>query len=166
MARVNLSLPDEMKAKMDSFPSINWSAVAQEAFKSAITIADMRQNNMNDQADIMTGLERLRADRSADEEWNRVHGEELGRSWALKTASFATLVKVAKLEDQELPEDGFEAAAALYSMAEGDSSPSARDIEGWVIRQDLIDGNDVNYIVPLSRIEGFIAGAAEVYQQV
>jgi len=32
MVNITLSVPDEMKAKMDSFAEINWSAVAREAF--------------------------------------------------------------------------------------------------------------------------------------
>ncbi len=36
MVNVTLSLPAELKQKMDSFEEINWSAVAREAFDEKI----------------------------------------------------------------------------------------------------------------------------------
>ena len=36
MVNVTLSIPNELKAKMDSFEEINWSAVAREAFDEKI----------------------------------------------------------------------------------------------------------------------------------
>ena len=32
MATLTLAVPDEMKKKMDSFPEMNWSEVARQAF--------------------------------------------------------------------------------------------------------------------------------------
>ncbi|MBS3141135.1 hypothetical protein J4405_03250 [Candidatus Woesearchaeota archaeon] len=37
MVNVTLSIPIELKEKMDSFAEINWSAVAREAFDEKIT---------------------------------------------------------------------------------------------------------------------------------
>ncbi len=39
MTTLTLSVPDEMKKKMDSFPEMNWSEVARQAFMQKI--ADM-----------------------------------------------------------------------------------------------------------------------------
>jgi predicted transcriptional regulator len=36
MVNVTLSIPDELKDKMDSFAEINWSAVAREAFAEKV----------------------------------------------------------------------------------------------------------------------------------
>lgn len=36
MTTMTLSIPDEMKKKMDSFPEINWSEVARQAFMQKI----------------------------------------------------------------------------------------------------------------------------------
>jgi hypothetical protein len=36
MVNVTLSIPDELKNKMDSFVEINWSAVAREAFAEKV----------------------------------------------------------------------------------------------------------------------------------
>ena len=40
MVNVTLSIPIEMKHKMDSFQEINWSAVAREAFDGKIRDLD------------------------------------------------------------------------------------------------------------------------------
>jgi len=37
MVNVTLSVPSELKHKMDSFAEINWSAVAREAFNEKIS---------------------------------------------------------------------------------------------------------------------------------
>jgi hypothetical protein len=37
MVNITLSVPDDMKFKMDSFVEINWSAVAREAFSEKIS---------------------------------------------------------------------------------------------------------------------------------
>jgi len=36
MVNITLSIPSELKGKMDSFAEINWSAVAREAFDEKI----------------------------------------------------------------------------------------------------------------------------------
>jgi len=36
MVNVTLSIPDDLKQRMDLFAEINWSAVAREAFKQKI----------------------------------------------------------------------------------------------------------------------------------
>ena len=42
MPTITLSMPDELKKKMDEFEDINWSAVAREAIKSAAEISDVQ----------------------------------------------------------------------------------------------------------------------------
>ena len=37
MVNITLSVPEELKRKMDKFIEINWSAVAREAFKEKIS---------------------------------------------------------------------------------------------------------------------------------
>ena len=36
MTTLTLAVPDEMKKKMDSFPEMNWSEVARQAFRQKI----------------------------------------------------------------------------------------------------------------------------------
>ena len=38
MVSITLSVPEELKKDMDSFPDINWSAVAREAIKRRVVM--------------------------------------------------------------------------------------------------------------------------------
>jgi len=40
MVSITLSVPDELKRDMDSFPDINWSAVAREAIKHRVLMME------------------------------------------------------------------------------------------------------------------------------
>ncbi len=41
MVSITLSVPEELKRDMDSFPEMNWSAVAREAIKKRIAMMQM-----------------------------------------------------------------------------------------------------------------------------
>lgn len=43
MTTMTLAVPNELKEKMDSFPEINWSAVARQAFMEKIEDLDFLQ---------------------------------------------------------------------------------------------------------------------------
>ena len=40
MVSITLSVPEELKHEMDSFPDINWSAVAREAIKKRVIMLE------------------------------------------------------------------------------------------------------------------------------
>ena len=40
MVSITLSVPEDLKHEMDSFPEINWSAVAREAIKKRIMMME------------------------------------------------------------------------------------------------------------------------------
>ena len=40
MVSITLSVPQELKHEMDSFPDINWSAVAREAIKKRVVMLE------------------------------------------------------------------------------------------------------------------------------
>jgi hypothetical protein len=40
MVSITLAVPEDMKEEMDSFPEINWSAVAREAIKKKLEILE------------------------------------------------------------------------------------------------------------------------------
>jgi len=40
MVSITLSVPEDLKHDMDSFPEINWSAVARQAIKSKVTMME------------------------------------------------------------------------------------------------------------------------------
>src|ERR1700682_3412636 len=42
MAKMNVSIPDELKQQMDQWPDVNWSRVAQEAFSTVVEINQLK----------------------------------------------------------------------------------------------------------------------------
>ena len=40
MVSITLSVPEDLKQEMDSFPDINWSAVAREAIKKRVIMIE------------------------------------------------------------------------------------------------------------------------------
>jgi hypothetical protein len=60
MVNITLSIPKELKNKMDSFIEINWSAVAREAFKEKIEDLELlkrfkKQSNLTNKEIIKIG---------------------------------------------------------------------------------------------------------------
>ena len=43
MSNLTLSIPSELKEKLESFPEINWSEVARQAFKEKVKILEKMQ---------------------------------------------------------------------------------------------------------------------------
>lgn len=62
MVNITLSIPKELKRKMDSFIEINWSAVAREAFKEKISDLEFlkqfkKQSNLTEEEALKLGKE-------------------------------------------------------------------------------------------------------------
>lgn len=93
MATLNISLPDELKMRMDA-TNENWSAIARRAFelqlKSTMSIGDDDMNAV---------IERLRASKQKIEEEQRPVWIEGGRKWAMEAAEYDELERVAQLAD-------------------------------------------------------------------
>jgi len=57
MGTLTLSIPSELKQKMDSFDEVNWSAVARNAFiqkmKDLDLLKQFSENSVATQADVM-----------------------------------------------------------------------------------------------------------------
>src|SRR5262245_47426485 len=94
MARVNVSVPDEMKERMDALGDrVNWSEAARSAFEREIAAA-----TMPDDPDIDQVVERLRKTKADSWQAHLKKAREDGREWAKKLASYNQLKKVARLK--------------------------------------------------------------------
>jgi hypothetical protein len=93
VARVNVSVPDEMKERMDAADRVNWSEAARTAFEREIAAASMPEDPDVDQV-----IERLR--KSKEDSWqaNLKLAREQGREWARKLASYNQLKTVTRLK--------------------------------------------------------------------
>lgn len=94
MARVNISIPDELKASMDGL-NCNWSAIAQEAFTQVVEIEQLKSNNQGLEA----GLVRLRGNKRMNAERESTEGFIHGQTWALEEAKYDELRELAQLKD-------------------------------------------------------------------
>ena len=62
VVNITLSIPEDLKKKMDSFIEINWSAVAREAFKEKISDLEFlkkfkEQSDLSEEEAIKLGRE-------------------------------------------------------------------------------------------------------------
>ena len=148
MARINLSIPDPIKAEMDKL-ELNWSEVARAAFEHEIQLRKSRKmENMNDV------IERLRASKKTAEGMDVDSGFKDGQNWARKFASYRLLKRVAALEFHD-DEIGF---ASQLDRALGNSGTDWGD-SFW---------NDVGETEPPNDIyvEAFVAGATDVWEAI
>lgn len=148
--RINLSIPSELKERMDKLTDANWSKVAQETFETHLTIYELKEKNMTTEA----GLERLRASKRTNAEREGAEGVAAGKKWATDEAEYDALAKVAALAELDTP-DARQLAEAL-----GCDSPS------WSEAAAEMDGLFGEEGPSESKISGFIQGAAEIFDQV
>jgi hypothetical protein len=87
MARVNVSVPAEMKERMDALGDrVNWSEAARSAFEREIATATMPADPNLDQV-----VERLRTSKAEFDREYVIRGREAGRNWAKQTATYKDL---------------------------------------------------------------------------
>lgn len=92
MATLNISLPDDLKARMDS-AGANWSAIARRAFELHLNSTARTEGDMD------AAIARLRASKQKIEEKERPEWTELGRKWAMDEAEYDELRRMAELGD-------------------------------------------------------------------
>ncbi len=142
MARMNISIPDDLKTRMDQV-DLNWSSVAQEAFTSALEIATLKEQAMNTEA----GISRLRTSKKANFEMEAAKGVAEGKQWALEEAEYEDVERIAGLTDRI--EDEGDAKELLIEATTDDYGRGMFD-------DDISDGY----------AEGFIKGVAEVFRMI
>lgn len=140
MAKMNISVPDELKERMDQWPDANWSKVAQNAFLRAVEINELKGSNME-----AAGMARLRADRQQNKELVEAISSKAGREWGLGEGTFVEMDRVRALLDIEevdmrmlteaIRGDGPETRLSTAEMAEtlfGRDNPTEQEIRGFI----------------------------------
>lgn len=147
MARINLTLPDNTKERMDKWERENWSKIANNEFIRYVSILETKEVNMNE-----AQLERLRQSRDEYYEEERAEGVKFGKEWALDIACFEDLKRVEELN--ELIQNGEEVnSMGLYEALE-------MNYELDSIFGDT-DGDPSDYL-----IKGFIEGVVEIKEAI
>ena len=137
-----VSLPDELKERMECKLGVNWSRVAVKAFDREIRALTLDRNGM-----MTTGVERLRASREKSLERDFAEGIELGQTWALGEADWDELEAATALG----PEATFAEVAAALSAIERDAD---------VVKEKL------GGVTSDAMVRGFLKGAALVKEEV
>lgn len=100
MARMTISIPDELKIRMDAIEGVNWSAVAKRAYEIEVEVkAQTKGDNMSGM------IERMRAGRVRKEMEERPEWVATGRRWAVEDAEYHQLSAVAKIDLDGLERD-------------------------------------------------------------
>ena len=147
MARMNISIPDQLKADMDALSSVNWSALAAEVFGR-----EVRKSRKVDAMNIEQVVERLRASYEEVELVVEEEGHTAGVSWASETAGASELMWISV--DRERAMEG------LYEWRFG--TGPFRDID----QQDFWGLERGDRKPSRVFVFGFVAGALEVWENV
>lgn len=91
MARLNISIPDELKDAMDQI-DYNWSGAAQVAFTRVLEIERLKKEGK----DMDAGLMRLRDIKNADSEREKAEGFADGQNYALEHADYDELENITR----------------------------------------------------------------------
>ena len=81
MAKINLSIPGELKEQMDQLPGRQWSQIATRAFENAVKMQILKGTDMSE------AIERLRASKQEVAEEDRAEGTKFGKTWAMEEAN-------------------------------------------------------------------------------
>ena len=154
MARMNISVPDTLYEKMKAFDHLNWSSVAARAFEAQIKMEKSKEVSMEE-----ASFERLRASRDQVGASNEAAGVVAGKVWALRHATYADLERVISLDLSNV--DDPSQAAYLVGAAILGEKPLNERLLGEHMFEVL--GRQKPSV---AEINGFIAGAIEVYANV
>jgi hypothetical protein len=90
-------VPDDLKARMDEAgQAVNWSVIAQQAFREVILNLALRRET----ATMDDAVERLRASKQSYVETERESGLEVGEEWATEDATYSELLRIAKAVEE------------------------------------------------------------------
>jgi hypothetical protein len=95
MARMSISVPDELKARMDRIEGENWSETVRPVFIAKVTYHESVEDAMTDKT-----LERLRLSRDEYLTERETDAKESALSWAKETAEYRELKRIAALSDE------------------------------------------------------------------
>jgi hypothetical protein len=154
MARINLSIPDDLRTRMSALDSrFNWSEVAQAAFEREVSAATFNGEDME------SVIERLKASKEEYEAAERGDGLRHGREWAKLTASFKDLRAMSKVDFGNSSFEEFEMGLVVDKALGRDPR---NDPEGSV----WSDGSE-NLVLPIhAYVEAFVEGAKQVWEEV
>ena len=158
MARMNISVPDELKARMDEITESNWSRVAQDAFEHHL----LKRTSTMETTDIEGVATRLRASKQLGEKEDAELGQEAGHEWAMKTAEYHELQRVVLGSDFQYPYDKGMLATVVGMAALDQTKHDRDDSEIQDFWEEAVGTGTPTDVV----VTGFHEGAVEVWNEV
>lgn len=155
MARVNIYVPPDLKARMDTVRrSTNWSEVVRPAILSAVASDEQRKGTNMKTPDLNAVVERLRASKQKHLLEMAKSGRERGRSWACEKAEYEELRRVVDVAggDDHDARDGLKSAIDPQHTLNWIEFADAMGVE----ERDLSN----------EYAAAFVEGAAEIFDQV
>ena len=144
MSRINLSLSEKLKAKMDNLPHVNWSAVAVRSFE-----LEVRRNQRIENMEKAQIVDRLKASIEVVENAEFDLGRKEGLDWAAKYADADELMW--------LDQNRADADNVFWSGQWIDTPFENRNFE------DIFSNGERT---SLAFVKGFAVGAIELWEKV
>ncbi len=137
MARMSISMPDQLRVEMDAIGSVNWSALAVEAFQRVV-----RKSRKVDAMNTAQVVERLQASYQEIKSAEQEEGHAAGVEWASTTAEADELMWLEandELAADYLHEWRFDDGPFkntdqhdFWGCKKGEGGPSRSFVEGFV----------------------------------
>ncbi len=169
MARINVSISDDLKSRMDEVEDggVNWSALAAQAFETKLAEI-VKQRGARSMRDVIA---RMRALKNKSGRGERAKGRGAGIAWAKNSAEPTHLERLDDLissagEDyfaEDADQDHPPAERFYYEVIEPDHEGKKRTALAWWSRnfEGLSESGPTG-----PDVEGFVEGALEVWEQV
>ncbi len=169
MPKISIYVPDEMKVRMDAAESrANWSAHAQRAFSIELDHLEAI-TEIKSMTDV---IERLRASKQKLAQASIADGRIAGREWAMQSAEYDELKRVAALNADlllEIYQEPDIAARTIVIQAIVDDRDEARSIlsrdsdtgDLFSIDQDMVDAT-----LTQEWLAGFVEGVQAVLVEI
>jgi hypothetical protein len=151
VATLNISIPDQLKARMEaSGENTNWSEVARAAFSYRVAANEHRK-----EPTMSSVVERLRASKAQRLDELKVEAEQAGRAWASDTAEHQELVALVGIDQQvEITVD------VVYATLDPEKEMSAEEFMEYLGLTNVRESELEDYIGP------FVDGAVAVFHEV
>ena len=162
--RMNISVSDELKARMDKVECVNWSAIACQAFSEKLaTLLAGKVKNMQDV------IQRLKASKQMTDNDTAKRGFAEGQDWAKQHAEAIQLKQLSEARDRN-HDWSFDVGGSAYGPAERFFfiiDPAADgDREQAVDFWQQILGDDAEQLTESEFVQAFAEGAMNIWAQV
>ena len=171
MPKINIYVPDEMKARMDAAEATaNWSAIAQRAFESELNHIE-RIKEVKSMSDV---IERLQASKQEKAQELQKGGRECGVDWAKHRAEYDELKRVSQIDATILYQgysDERDSVNRNWVAKNIVADPEWDDVDRQerlrvIAELFAVDDDMFEDVVTTEFIDGFLEGAADVWNQV